>query len=62
MMGLENMSNLGTPELIVLGILILWLFGTDRLKELARGLGKGAKELKEIKNEFENPEEKNRNL
>lgn len=62
MMGLENMSNLGTPELIVLGILILWLFGTDRLKELVRGLGKGAKELKEIKNEFENPEEKNRNL
>jgi len=55
------MSNLGTPELIVLGILVLWLFGTDRLKELARGLGKGAKELKEIKNEFENPEEKNTN-
>ncbi len=53
---------MGPPELIILGIIILWLFGTDRLKELARGLGKGAKELKEIKNEFENPEKKNNNL
>ena len=55
------MSNLGTPEIILLGILILWLFGTERLKDLARGLGKGAKGLKEIKNEFENAEdEKNK--
>lgn len=55
------MSNLGAPELIILGIILLWLLGTDKLKELARGLGKGAKELKEIKNEFENSEE-NKNL
>ncbi len=55
------MSSLGTPEIVILGILVLWLFGTDKLKELARGLGKGAKELKEIKNEFENPEEEKEN-
>ena len=52
------MSNLGAPELIILAIIVLWLFGTDRLKELARGLGKGAKELEEIKKQFQNPDEK----
>jgi sec-independent protein translocase protein TatA len=50
------MSNLGTPELIILGIIVVWLFGTDKLKELARGIGKSTKELKEIKKELENPD------
>lgn len=49
------MSNLGTPEIIVLAIIVLWLFGTDRLKDLAKGIGQGAKEIKDIKKELENP-------
>ena len=47
------MGNLGAPELIVLGIIVLWLFGAKKLKELARGLGEGAKEVKKIKKEFD---------
>ena len=49
------MGNLGAPELIVLGIIVLWLFGAKKLKELARGLGEGAKEVKKIKKEFDSP-------
>ena len=47
------MSNLGSPELIVLAIIVLWFFGAKKLKELARGLGEGAKELKKIKKEID---------
>ncbi len=57
------MGNLGAPELIVLGIIVLWLFGAKKLKELARGLGEGAREVKEIKKnldstaDYSNPKE-----
>lgn len=43
------MSNLGGPEIIILGILVLWFFGAKKLKEIAKGLGEGAKEIKKIK-------------
>jgi sec-independent protein translocase protein TatA len=53
------MSNLGSSELIVLAIILLWLFGTEKLKELARGLGKGAKEFKKIKEDINKEIENN---
>ena len=43
------MSNLGSPEIIILALVILWFFGAKKLKELARGLGEGAREIKKIK-------------
>lgn len=49
------MQNIGGPELIVLGIIVLLLFGTNKLKELARGLGHGIREFNDIKKEFEDP-------
>jgi sec-independent protein translocase protein TatA len=38
---------IGVPELLVLGLLALILFGPKRLPEMGRGLGKGMREFKE---------------
>ncbi|TCD12074.1 twin-arginine translocase TatA/TatE family subunit [Pedobacter frigidisoli] len=37
---------LGGPEMIILAIAILLLFGGKKIPELMRGLGKGIKEFK----------------
>ena len=39
-------GNLGWPEILVLFLLILLLFGAKRLPEIARSLGKSLKEFK----------------
>jgi sec-independent protein translocase protein TatA len=50
-------GNLGWPEIVVILLVILLLFGGRKLPELARGLGKGLREFKDAvrgaKNEFE---------
>jgi sec-independent protein translocase protein TatA len=38
---------IGVPELILLGVLALVLFGPKRLPEMGRGLGKGMREFKD---------------
>lgn len=38
---------IGVPELLLLGILALVIFGPRRLPEMGRGLGKGMREFKE---------------
>lgn len=38
---------IGLPELIVLGLVLLLIFGPKRLPEMGRGLGKGMREFKE---------------
>ena len=38
--------NLGFPELILIGLVILVLFGAKKIPELAQGLGKGIKEFR----------------
>ncbi len=47
------MGNLGSPELIVLAMIMLVFFGAQKLKELARGLGESAKEIKKLQKEID---------
>jgi sec-independent protein translocase protein TatA len=44
------MGGLGAPEIILIIIAILLLFGGKKIPELMRGLGKGVKEFKEAQN------------
>jgi sec-independent protein translocase protein TatA len=39
--------GLGIPELIVVILLIILMFGASRLPEIGRGLGKGIRNFKE---------------
>ena len=47
------MPSLGAGELIVIFVLVLVLFGPNRLPELARGLGKGMREVRKLTSEFQ---------
>jgi len=54
-------GNLGTPEILVIGLVILVLFGAKRIPEFMQGLGKGVREFrkaaKDIQEEIEKPPE-----
>jgi sec-independent protein translocase protein TatA len=39
--------GLGFPELIVILIIIIMIFGANRLPEIGRGIGKGIRNFKE---------------
>ena len=47
------MGPLGPPELIMILIVILLLFGAKKIPQLARGLGKSLGEFKSAKEDFE---------
>lgn len=44
--------NIGGQELILLLLIILVLFGSKKLPELARGMGQAVKEFQKAKDEF----------
>ena len=39
--------NLGAPELLIILVVVLLLFGSTRLPKLARSIGQASKEFKE---------------
>jgi sec-independent protein translocase protein TatA len=43
---LAFIDGLGGPEMLLIFVIIMMLFGKDKLPELARGIGKSMKELK----------------
>lgn len=43
---LGDILGLGTPELIIILIILLLLFGSTQLPKLARSIGKSSRELK----------------
>ncbi len=47
------MGPIGMPELIMIFIVVLLLFGAKKLPELARGVGKSMGEFKKAREEFE---------
>jgi sec-independent protein translocase protein TatA len=46
------LPNLGGPDLIVILLIILVLFGAKKLPELAKGMGSAIKEFQKAKDEF----------
>lgn len=47
-------GSLGFPELIVILVIVILIFGTSRIPELGRGLGEGIKNFKKaVKGEEE---------
>ena len=44
------MGNLGFQELLIIGIVVLVLFGGKKIPEFMRGLGKGIREFNDAKN------------
>lgn len=50
--------GLGAPEIILIIVAVLLLFGGKKIPELMRGLGKGVREFKEGQNGVERQEEK----
>jgi sec-independent protein translocase protein TatA len=44
---------LGTPELIIIAVLVLVMFGAKKLPTFARSLGRSVKEFQHAKTEFE---------
>jgi sec-independent protein translocase protein TatA len=43
------LAGLGTPEIILIVLALLLLFGGKKIPELMRGIGKGVKEFKDGK-------------
>ena len=47
------LGNLGTGELVLIGMVVLLMFGGKKLPELMKGLGKGMKEFKEAQKDVQ---------
>lgn len=54
--------GLGAPEIILIILALLLLFGGRKIPELMKGLGKGMKEFKKAKEDLDDElEDKNKN-
>lgn len=45
-------SGIGAPEILIIAIVILVLFGAKRIPELARGVGQGIQEFRKASKDF----------
>lgn len=52
------MGGIGFPELIIIFLVLLLVFGAKRIPEIARGIGKGIREFKSATNEISQEIEK----
>ena len=48
------MGSLGLPELIIILIIIILIFGANRLPEIGRGIGKGIRNFKDATRDGQN--------
>jgi sec-independent protein translocase protein TatA len=52
-MNIASLFNLGGPDLLIILVIVLLLFGAKKLPELAKGLGQAVREFSKAKDEFE---------
>ena len=52
------MFNLGFPEMVLLFVIVILIFGTSRLPELGRGIGEGIRNFKKSLRDVEEEEKK----
>ncbi len=52
-MNLLLIGGIGLPEILLIALIILLLFGGKKIPELMKGLGKGVRSFKEGVNEIE---------
>lgn len=50
------LRNIGSAEVIIIAVLVLLFFGGKKLSEFGQGIRESKKELKNIKEELEKPE------
>tara|TARA_B100001057_G_C22742926_1_gene908552 strand:+ start:974 stop:1198 length:225 start_codon:yes stop_codon:yes gene_type:complete len=43
---------IGGPEIVIIMLVVVMLFGSKKIPEIARGLGKGIRELNDASNEI----------
>lgn len=48
------MGNLGFQEILIIGVVVLVLFGGRKIPEFMRGLGKGLREFNDAKDKVHN--------
>lgn len=51
------MPSLGVPELMIIFLIIIVLFGASRIPQIGRGLGEGIRNFKKGIKEAEEPEQ-----
>jgi len=60
-----NFLFISGPEIIIVILIVVMLFGADKIPEIARGLGKGMRQLRDATNEVKreiNQTAKNHNI
>jgi len=54
------MGSIGVPELLLIFVILLLIFGGKKIPELARGLGAGIRNFREAMHEGEHGEQKSK--
>ena len=47
------MPNLSSPEVLIIAFVIVYFFGANKLKEIAKGIGESTREIKKFQKELE---------
>ena len=55
-LSIMQLLTIGWPEILVIALMVLLLFGAKKIPELMKGLGKGVKSFKDGMNGAEEPE------
>ncbi|MGB1168778.1 MAG: Sec-independent protein translocase subunit TatA/TatB [Flavobacteriaceae bacterium] len=48
----SNYLFIGGPEIFIIILIVVMVFGADKIPEIARGLGKGMRQVKEATNDI----------